>query len=397
MKITVVNIGSERNKGTAAITFGMLRLLKKLFPNVHITCVSLYPSVDMTYKITKRFFPEVNIVGNLKPVYSSSASKFMESLKVLAFKGVPIRRYLEHPAIRAIQKSDLVIARSSPIFRSKSPFLNYSAAHASIPLYVAQKLNVPYGFAPQTFWPVRGLQARKIIRDLGKRAAFVFVRDVYSFGELSRIGLEPILCLDTGFWLEPIKTKWDAIAPKLDLKEGEFIIVVPRSTGSKATDKLVYQNIARVLKDLRKKIVVVCHNFDVDIESTQSLYSQLKRMDIDVTMLPNEEWSPEELAGFYAYGAVIVGMRVHSIIMGLVAGIPVIGIDIDGRMRAILKTCGLDKFAIFVNRLEENKLKEKIEMAVSDRQSLSQLIVQYIKIQKEIDEMKWYQAVEAIK
>ena len=143
--------------------------------------------------------------------------------------------------------------------------------------------------------------------------------------------------------------------------------------------------------------MVVCHDFDVDIESTQSLHLQLKRMDIDVTMLPNEEWSPEELAGFYAYGAVIVGMRVHSMIMGLVAGIPVIGIDIDGRMRAILKTCGLDKFVISVNRVEENKLKEKIEMAVSDRQSLSQLIVQYIKIQKEIDEMKWYQVVEAIK
>jgi len=68
----------------------------------------------------------------------------------------------------------------------------------------------------------------------------VFVRDAYSFGELSRIGLEPILCLDTGFWIEPIKTKWDTIAPELGLKERQFIIVVPRSTGSKTIDKLVY-------------------------------------------------------------------------------------------------------------------------------------------------------------
>ncbi len=388
-RITIVNVGSESNKGTAAITIGLIRLLIRLFPHIKLRLISLYHNLEkpMAYKLTLRTFPDIDIeiVDHPRPLYGSPYMKALECMLIWTFRE---RLCFNHPVFDVIKDSDLVIARSSPIFAGRSRFLNYSAARASLPLYVAKKIGIPYGFAPQTFWPIKGLQIRNIIKTLCKSASFVCVRDVYSFGELCRLGVDPVLCLDSGFWIEPKYDKWLDISSHLDLQKRKFIVIVPRSTGDFKADEAVFHKIAETLKKLLPtntlQIILVQHNFVEDSDAIKLLASQLKQQGLSSTCLQCEEWSPEELAGLYQHAAFVMGMRVHSIIMALVAGTPVIGINIDGRMQAILKSIKMDSFVIDVKTFEHEVLAEIVQRALSlDYSRLSE----YISLKKRFDEM----------
>lgn len=392
MKILLVNVGAESNKGTSAITIGTIRLLKKLFPEISIKCLSMYQGLTSdSYISVQKTFPEIEFLDNVCPLRTSFLLKTFECIKVWFLDG---KCYLDHPSVRVIRESDLIIARSSPIFQSKSSLLNYSAARASIPLYIAAKLGKSYGFAPQTFWPIRGLQARKIIIDLGQKASFIFARDVFSFGELCHLGLKPILSLDNAFWIEPTDNKWEEVSSKLDLAERNFIVIVPRLTKNQKTDDMIYKRISYALKhivpDIVSKIVLVQHNLVEDKEAIKTLHLQLTLMGLEKStlILDTSKWSPEEIAGFYGLAKALVGMRVHSAIMALVPGTPVIGIDIDGRMQAILKTIGLESQVI--SHLDNNLADVIVKNLACKPFSLKD----YIYKKKLCEEEKFYKLIK---
>jgi polysaccharide pyruvyl transferase WcaK-like protein len=382
-KICVVNIGSESNKGTAAITLGTLRLLKKLFPESSITCISLYDD-HSPYVLLKHTFPEVEMVNNFQPLFTTSFQKALECLRI-ATGVVPLP---SHPAIEAIKESDFVIARSSPIFRSRSKFLNYSAARASMPLLVARKFAIPYGLAPQTFWPVSGLQAQMIIKNLCQEASFVMVRDMYSFNELIKMRLEPILGLDHAFWIEPSDYKYYLLSRETGLEDKEFVVVIPKSTGNIEVDKALYKKMLMAITstelDENQKILLVQHNLVEDTGAVRTFWTMgTEYVGNRILVLDCAELSPEDLAGIYQHAKLVVSMRLHGVLMSLLVGAPVLGLDTDGRISAVLKTLGL--YSCIARTWEDEKcLRERMKQVHCYD---FELIRRYIEHRKVLDEI----------
>ena len=299
------------------------------------------------------------MVNNFRPLFTTGFQKALECLRI-ATGVVPLP---QHQAIEAIKESDFVIARSSPIFRSRSKFLNYSAARASIPLLVAQRFAILYGLAPQTFWPVSGLQAQSIIKNLCQKASFVMVRDMCSFNELSKMGLEPILGLDHAFWIEPSDHKYYYISREMGLEEKEFVVVIPKSTGNIDLDKTLYEKILRAMRAAERnvKVLLVQHNLVEDTDAVRTFWRMgAEYLGDQILVLDCTEQSPEDLAGIYQYAKLVVSVRLHGVIMSLLVGTPVLGLDTDGRILAVLKTLGLDNC---IARIWENEkcLRERMK------------------------------------
>jgi len=367
MKITIVNCGHDRNRGVAAIHIGLLRLLKSLSPERIVAISSFpenHPGFSTSLHYVHQLFPHVELVGHPLPATYQNRWGKLRGMLQLEF-WIRLGMFPQHLALKTIAESDLIITRSSPLFSARGRVLNYSLSRAALLLFIARRLGKPYGFAPECFAPLSSWQGKSLLRSLLQNASFVFARDWYSFSELYRLGFEVKVMLDTGFWIEPVLSDSVLLAMKhWGLEKGRFLIVTVREVGSntEATLRAIARAVQAVVPRLWSKVVLIPNAFDPMGQVPDDLkVTEMLRKLLSETTVVTEDWGPEELAGFYSQAGAVMGMRVHSLILALRVGIPVIGIDIDGRARGILKTFWLEDQAISLPEILAGQGEQLVE------------------------------------
>jgi polysaccharide pyruvyl transferase WcaK-like protein len=108
-----------------------------------------------------------------------------------------------------------------------------------------------------------------------------------------------------------------------------------------------------------------------DDDRVASEITELMRGRENVRILSGD-YSPEEMKGLLGQMDLIIGMRMHALILGGAMGVPVIGIGITKKFAPLMGMMGQDSHLIDVQDLDERVLREEIMAALSNKEEVRQ-------------------------
>ncbi len=90
----------------------------------------------------------------------------------------------------------------------------------------------------------------------------------------------------------------------------------------------------------------------------------------DRAVLLRGEYSPEETAALLGRCELVLGMRLHALILGAVGGAPAAALVYDPKVRAAARQLGLEDFTLDLPELSADRLLERLEAAWTARREL---------------------------
>jgi colanic acid/amylovoran biosynthesis protein len=400
VKALILNTCSTLNRGDAAIVLGQIRLLQKTCPGVRITLTSKTPALDRAF-----YHPlGVEVLPPLTPALSSyqgTGRKLREGARALAAVGDKRR------LIQAVQCSDLVLSCGGGYFysyRSTLPGTTFwqNVLHA----YLATALHKPLIFLPQSFGPFASPLARRGVRHLLARRSVlhVFAREEISRGLLRQMLGEAMqarvsLCPDMALYLAEgefsptyqIEAQ-DLARPTLvmNLREWAFPEAeVPASRRSKRQDYM--EAMATVahhfVQRYRGEVVVVpqalgpdpaeddrgiCKEFCQRVRNHPSTGEAVQYREPETSSLT-------EYLALLSQARIVVGTRLHSCILALLAGVPAISVGYQYKSQGTLDLLGLGCLNVDIYDVSAERLLALIEATMDRHQEVCEEIRQRVR------------------
>ncbi|MDN5348078.1 MAG: hypothetical protein PWP65_1642 [Clostridia bacterium] len=291
-----------RNAGDEAVLFSMVRALKALSPGVELTVLSHNP------RETEAFLP-VRAVNrwSLREVWAA-----LRRADLLLSGGGSLLQDVTGPKSLFYYLGILMLARLS-----RTPFMLYA----------------------QGVGPLKRKWGRWLTGRMVDRAALVTVRDSASRDLLRAVGVrrpgiqvtaDPVIGLKPGeLNLEQGKKKLDALEPS----ERPRVALALRSWRGQEN---FYPALGRVTGELISRgwqPVLLPFQFPHDLEACREAGRYIQ---VEVPIL--REYLPtEDLLGFLSGFQLVVGMRLHALIMAAVLGIPFVAIPYDLKVEAFAR------------------------------------------------------------
>jgi len=358
-KIVIVNDGLGPNKGDQAILLSMLDSLKesipkaqiKVFPNSKMTRISQYLEFWKDLKNADLF-----IFGGGQEVQDHASIAFLISglLKIFLAKilSTPVYCYAigVGPVATILGKllTRLVLNRVDVItLRDKDSknFLNY--------------LNVTKPEIFITADPTFTLSPAKKI----------FAKNIFSLEKIDekhngpRIAIVPRRWFHYKHYLLPmsLRSKYFSLGGQREFTNLKKII-------AQVADYLISTNKAKVIFiPMRSAGNEVDPGQDDDLVSKEII--NLMKFKKNVFQLKGN-YSPKELKTLLGQMDLVIGMRMHSLIMSSTMGVPVIGIDILPKFKPFFEMIGQETYLINVKELNSKILLDKITSALSYREQI---------------------------
>jgi polysaccharide pyruvyl transferase WcaK-like protein len=219
-------------------------------------------------------------------------------------------------------------------------FYGYTLRYA-MPLLIARVQGIPYGVGAQSFeaidWP-----ADLVFRPLFKDARFVFCRDPDSLTYLSQrdlLGLRSGYRPDSTFFFNGFDEPWlENFKREHNLADRKFITLTIRSAKSQPgplAETVTKQREDEHMERIRKFVtdwvtrtdvpVVLCP--EVTFEVALMHDNVYKRLSPDVQkkcVWMDKFWTTEQAYSLYRQAEMVVSMEMHSVIMALSLGTPVL-------------------------------------------------------------------------
>jgi polysaccharide pyruvyl transferase WcaK-like protein len=352
------------------------RHIRDGFPNILTFGAPLPSSVE---SVTNRHKKIGDVKGQSARLLSSSKAAF----KLLIGRN---DKALLSDSFHAIATSDVVIDRGGPFFAARNRFLNISLYRYAYPLLIARKFGVPFGFAPGSHGPFTSKWSRWFVRKLFDDAAFIMARDAKSKEELVACSINPeriALTLDSAFWVEACMS--ERVKRAMDvcgLEPGQFLAVTTRQWHADrqrryhrelaaTIDALVPRYFCRAV--LVTNVVDPSGQITDDKPATEALFEMIQQKDY-VSVL-TEDLRPDELVGLYGQAQLVLGTRLHSVIMALAAGTPAVAVSYVGhKTHGLMQLVGLPQYTLDLDTFSGEAAVPLVLSALSTRDQIGERI-----------------------
>ena len=409
MKVTIVNCYHDSNKGSSAILWGLIRRLQDTGLVKSISLVSMFQKTHPFYESSLRHiraeFPDVVIVGAPLPrsheyaanrykkigEIRSPLARLLDVVKAsIRLKFLTPEKKFLNDAYHEIAMSDLVVDRGGPFFAANNPLFNLSLYHNAYPLFIAKKFGVAFGFAPGSFGPFASSWSRRLMRKLCEDAAFIMAREPISKDALIGHGVDHnriILTLDNAFWVDQkLSRKIKLFMKNNDIEPRKFLVVTTRAWYVDQLKKY-HQELAStincVIPRYFQKVVLVPNMIDPigqmgdDMKATKDLYHLIEKK--EYVRVLDEDLPPNELVGFYGQAGLLLGTRLHSVIMALAAGTPAVAVAYSGhKTQGVMQAVDLQQYTMELDTFSSETAFSLLISALSSR----------IQIQEKIDSLR---------
>jgi colanic acid/amylovoran biosynthesis protein len=357
-RIALVNTWHDDNRGDAAIAQTTLRLLSNRWPDAEVTVVSLlddrHEEFDRAHRHLTARNPRVGILGNALPHLDRHGGRRRVVTKCARFTmavpgallGALSPGRSRRAALMAVRDADLVVVSGGHSTYSQGGLLAWvNLLRVLLPVHVAHRAGVPTVFLGHTLGPFPDRISRRIAGHVLSRAGRVVARESASAAVATSLGVAPSrveVAPDVAFALTPSDTdRVDALCAAHRLERGDFWVVTVRQAYEAAdrdarTDRFLTAMagfVRTVLDEGRTARVVLCaHTIgpvanEDDRRVTRRLAEQLPDPRVSVV---DDDLDPEELAAFYGRAGLLVGTRLHSVILSLAAGTPAVALAYFG-------------------------------------------------------------------
>lgn len=322
------------NAGDFAINIGSLDLLENYYDD--ITIISKVTKNDVEYKdnidYIKKYYPEFQVIEGPFNLNRGSLIKTLRSYiggvvkyPYLLFKG----EYKD-----AIKKSDIVFLNGGNILRCDS-ITDYIRLHALLfPLRLAKKSNIEYVLLPQSTTTINN-NGKKLLSPFLNSAKMVFARENLSYEKLKEDFPNANIkdSLDSAFFIknrELPKKEYEDKYSSLAKRKNNICITLRKEDlgdiGELNNEKK--ELIEREIPELANKALRDGYSLSFIIQTkkdkafTEKIYDVLKT-NREVSII--EEYDPLILREIYRNSSCLIGMRLHSMILAMSVGTPVVG------------------------------------------------------------------------
>jgi polysaccharide pyruvyl transferase WcaK-like protein len=231
--------------------------------------------------------------------------------------------------IQEIKNSDIVMIGAGNFLRCSS-FADYMRLRAFyFPLKIAQKLNKEFIILPQSTAEIKSFGIHLLAKFI-KRSKVTFIREHLSYEKLTRLfpTSNIIETLDLAFFLQ------DESVFKIDNNKKKKIAVTLRVGGIGGLREFndtelnkIKKRVHNCINSLKSKndfyfIMQATHEDLVFTQEIKDEIYELYQYDIPIV----EEHDPIELISLYSSFDLLIGMRLHSIILAACGGTPSYGL-----------------------------------------------------------------------
>lgn len=401
-KFMIVNGWSDMNRGDSAIVLGLIWLLQKYFPKCSVYVMSEFsendPKFTTGYQDIKNFYPDVDILPALFP-YLTGRNKFLKiidagftlfkSLMTLMFP--IIGRIVFHgeksKAWRRFVESDVIISKGGHIFYCSKP--SFIAAYwflkHAFPLLLGLRMRKKVIIYAQSVGPFHGKLCSRFAKWLFSRLSAVSVREHISRNTLYEIGVtKDIHVIPDAAFLLPVD-----IPSARTIATGHQIIITPRQWGfnNKEIWTRYINSLASVadwlIKEYGYSVLLVSHTIgptpgEDDRVAVQQLYKAIASKE-KVKVITTEGYNAFDMVRLYSDARLVIGTRFHSVILSLIAGVPVIAVSYFGpKTYGIMQDLKLSDFVADINTLDVRELKAMIYRILNNENQIRNEIVERI-------------------
>ena len=347
----------SRNIGDTAILLGLKQLIQRVNESqeVYVQVMSTDPDYTSTHGVTGK-----------KALVKSELFQPWAWLRVLG----------------AFARPDLVVVSGG------TPFFDSSHAIRTLYLLLPIVFRVPFVIFGAGVKPLRSWYGRRSIPWLLRRAESVSVRDEDSQRILADLGVQRVaLTADSAFFAKPADP--DLLAPLLEaygvLEEDSLLVVAPRvlSTDRKRlylqeqmTEALIRDTplcLASAINRLAGKfdrILVMAMHFhgpDSDVPLIQAIMSQVSARNVQ---LVDRELRPEMAIALFRRARLVLGVRLHALLLASSMGTPIVGIAYEQKVRSLFERLELQGCCLDLLTLDEDRLVAAAEMVLRDERRI---------------------------
>jgi polysaccharide pyruvyl transferase WcaK-like protein len=406
LTVTIVNCLPDHNKGACAMVWGLVSRLRASGLVGKISVISIFRDIShpVAYRHLSERFPDIPI--HRSPVFSRAESFGLRAPWVKRKAGTVLhapyvlgaslevrvswmreRLLRREPGARALVNSDLVLNRGGPLFTASGPPPNPTLLSNSWPFLLAREVGVPYAVIGESVGSLGNVWARRFTRSLFAGARLIGIREDLSRKTLTHAGISGeriTTMLDNAFWMQPRRSeRVDALLRRRGLDGHRFLAVTVRpwpGIGWSYLDELA-KAIDLLVPSLFERVALVSNTYNPagaqrdDRAFTRLLFQRISRK--DRVSLIEEDLAPDELASLYGAASLVIGTRLHSVILALVAGAPVVAVSYLGpKTRGTMELLGLSDYVLDMKTFDHRAGAELAEAALTGQADASTRIDQ---------------------
>jgi len=366
LNVLIVNAYSARNRGDGMIVNQMIRMLEARGCDVRV--MSDDPSDRDRYPVPTHLPPVRSWPG---AGYRPTRARLVCQL-ARAFLWPPIR---EGPFAWA----DLCVSAGGGYLWEDGRWgVRFSLAHRLVVLRAARRAGLPLVMFSQSIGPFRSrLVARAVAREL-RHAALVLVREERSLETCRTLGVARVeLCDDAAFALRPPSSPPAGLPRVAPGTIGVTVIGelpgVDRG-GHEAYLRALASALAEAALEAGAPVAVIsqvsAHAGDDDLEVCGRLVGLLGDAGVAAGLHDLSESSEEALAAFYGRLRLVVATRLHSGILALCAGTPVIALGYLPKTDGVFARLGRSDLVLEAAGLEPAALAALVRRALAEEEGI---------------------------
>lgn len=240
---------------------------------------------------------------------------------------------------RALRQCDLLISGGGSLFQDVTS-LRSVLYYAGV-LWLARRLGVPYVIFAQGVGPLRRRVSRSIVRRVFTRARQIMVRDRLSAELLARLGVPPEsieITADMAFALEPVTPEARDQARRkheIDSRKPVVALCFRPWPGGQAPEMNLVQLCASLCLHGFQVVSVPMQPGDLDVTSAVGNGTP------QAVLAPDGD--PFRALEMLSACDVVVGMRLHGLILGILAGCVPVAVAYDPKVSAFMESLRLSE------------------------------------------------------
>jgi len=397
MNILITNLYSAANRGDAAIVNGMTIALRKYFPEADFTILSKFPDVCMDITKIKTYKPlivKLNISGYFNLFYYLLWSKlYINNIKLPTLgKWRRIKNYLD---------ADLVLSVGGGYINDNFPV---AMIRWLFDFYFSKLLGKKVIIYSNSIGPFNKTWLRPFVRYVFSKIDLITLRDPQSLESLNSIGIDIsspsiFVTADAAWSMEPLSRRAGLELLNREVPEiNENILKISISARKwkfySGDNIKSYENYTQILGKISDYIIDK-YNADMFFISTcTSLggYSNDDRkVGMDISRHMKEpgrlkiiigEYTPQELSSIYANIDLHIGTRMHSNILAMLSGTPVLAIQYEPKTKGMMDLFELGEYIVDIETMNLQSMSIKVDKAIENRNEISK------KIEEKLPELK---------
>ena len=414
-KIFITNMTSDLNKGDLAILEGTIHILKRFFPKAKIVIQNCDYSLKEVLKLKiavfssklcdehfGSFFPRIfstkilfgDLITAIKNLFISFWIIIFSLLFIIFRKKIPLSLLpkAHRHCFKSLTESELIIVKGGCYIYSvggiKWFLFLYRMLYTTLLALILQKKKII--LLGHSIGPIKGIIQRNMTKIILKRVDRIILRENLSFYYLKRnlkiietkMNVSPDLAfLKVDFYENEKPNSLNSIIERENIPYNQtddiFIGITVRdwSFPGKKNPELLFK---RYINAISKIVDYLCRNKNIKIFFfPHSLYDDLKVAKRVIKLVKNTSnvyilrgnYTTNNLRNMLSFMKILIGTRIHSNILALTAGTPVVAISyLKHKGYGILKMAGFEKFVIDISEINITDLRKKVDLLLNNNE-----------------------------